>query len=148
MLTAADAPTIVHAFTAQADRSDSSLRLYSKHLPLSPKTDDVFLQRGAQQLAAEVHDWAALLVQLGVEPGDRIIHVSENRYEWIIADLAIQFARGIHVPVHAPLTGPQIARELYVSLNTLRTHTKRIFTKLDANTRAAAVRRAREQGLI
>ena len=46
------------------------------------------------------------------------------------------------------LTGPQIARELYVSLNTLRTHTKRIFTKLDANTRAAAVRRAKERGLI
>ena len=46
------------------------------------------------------------------------------------------------------LTGPEIARELYVSLNTLRTHTKRIFTKLDANTRAAAVRRARERGLI
>ena len=29
------------------------------------------------------------------------------------------------------LTGPEIARELFVSLNTLRTHTKRIFTKLD-----------------
>ena len=46
------------------------------------------------------------------------------------------------------LTGPQIARELYVSLNTLRTHTKRIFTKLDVNTRAAAVRRAHERGLL
>ena len=32
------------------------------------------------------------------------------------------------------LTGPEIARELYVSLNTLRTHTKRIFTKLDVTT--------------
>ena len=46
------------------------------------------------------------------------------------------------------LTGREIARELYVSLNTLRTHTKRIFTKLDVNTRAAAVRRARERGLL
>ena len=46
------------------------------------------------------------------------------------------------------LTGPQIADELYVSLNTLRTHTKRIFTKLDVKTRAAAVRRAHEQGLL
>jgi LuxR family maltose regulon positive regulatory protein len=46
------------------------------------------------------------------------------------------------------LTGPEIARELYVSLNTLRTHTKRIFTKLDVNTRAAAVRRAHERGLL
>ena len=46
------------------------------------------------------------------------------------------------------LTGPQIAAELYVSLNTLRTHTKRIFTKLDVRTRAAAVRRAHEQDLL
>ena len=38
--------------------------------------------------------------------------------------------------------------QLYVSLNTLRTHTKRIFTKLDVTTRAAAVRSAHEHGLI
>jgi LuxR family transcriptional regulator, maltose regulon positive regulatory protein len=46
------------------------------------------------------------------------------------------------------LTGPEIARELYVTLNTLRTHTKRIFTKLGVTTRAAAVRRAHERGLF
>jgi len=46
------------------------------------------------------------------------------------------------------LTGPEIARELYVTLNTLRTHTKRIFTKLDVTTRTAAVRRAHERGLL
>ncbi len=46
------------------------------------------------------------------------------------------------------LTGPEIARELYVTINTLRTHTKRIFTKLDVTTRAAAVRRAHERGLF
>ncbi|WP_123918461.1 LuxR C-terminal-related transcriptional regulator [Georgenia muralis] len=46
------------------------------------------------------------------------------------------------------LTGPEIARELYITVNTLRTHTKHIFTKLDARTRAAAVRRARERGLL
>jgi LuxR family maltose regulon positive regulatory protein len=45
-------------------------------------------------------------------------------------------------------TGPEIARELYVSLNTLRTHTKHIFAKLDVSTRAAAVRRARERGVL
>ncbi len=46
------------------------------------------------------------------------------------------------------LTGPEIARQLYVTVNTLRTHTKHIFTKLDAQTRTAAVRRARERGLL
>ena len=46
------------------------------------------------------------------------------------------------------LTGPQIARQLFVSHNTVRTHTKHIFTKLDVSTRRAAVRRARERGLL
>ncbi|HLL65920.1 MAG TPA: LuxR C-terminal-related transcriptional regulator [Micromonosporaceae bacterium] len=58
--------------------------------------------------------------------------------------------RELHVLrlLDSELTGPEIARELYVSLNTLRTHTKRIFTKLDVTTRAAAVRRAHERGLL
>ena len=46
------------------------------------------------------------------------------------------------------LTGPEIARRLFVSVNTLRTHTKRIFTKLEVNNRAAAVRRGRQLGLL
>jgi LuxR family maltose regulon positive regulatory protein len=46
------------------------------------------------------------------------------------------------------LTGPEIARHLFVSVNTLRTHTKHIFTKLDVNTRRAAVRRATDLGLL
>lgn len=46
------------------------------------------------------------------------------------------------------LTGPEIARQLYVSVNTLRTHTKHIFTKLEVNTRRAAVTRATELNLL
>lgn len=46
------------------------------------------------------------------------------------------------------LSGPQIARALFISHNTLRTHTKHIFTKLEATSRRAAVRRARERGLL
>ncbi|MFZ0529993.1 MAG: LuxR C-terminal-related transcriptional regulator [Propionicimonas sp.] len=46
------------------------------------------------------------------------------------------------------LSGPEIARRLFVSHNTLRTHTKHIFTKLDVTTRRAAIVRARERGLL
>ena len=46
------------------------------------------------------------------------------------------------------LDGPEIARELVVSLNTLRTHTKNIYAKLGAHGRTEAVGRARELGLL
>jgi LuxR family maltose regulon positive regulatory protein len=46
------------------------------------------------------------------------------------------------------LDGPDIARELVVSLNTLRTHTKNIYSKLGVNNRRAAVRRAEELDLF
>lgn len=45
------------------------------------------------------------------------------------------------------LSGPEIAHALFVSLNTFRTHTKRIFLKLDVKTRRAAVSRAAELGI-
>jgi LuxR family maltose regulon positive regulatory protein len=38
------------------------------------------------------------------------------------------------------LDGPAIARRLHVSLNTLRTHTRNIYTKLGVNSRREAVR--------
>lgn len=46
------------------------------------------------------------------------------------------------------LSGPEIAHELSVSLNTVRTHTKNIYSKLDVNNRRAAIRRAQELGLL
>ena len=49
--------------------------------------------------------------------------------------------------LRSDLSGPEIATELVVSLNTVRTHTKNIFMKLGVNSRRAAVRRADELGL-
>ena len=46
------------------------------------------------------------------------------------------------------LDGPDIARHLVVSLNTVRTHTKHIYTKLGVNNRRAAVSAARQLGLL
>ncbi len=46
------------------------------------------------------------------------------------------------------LDGPEIARHLFVTVNTLRTHTKSIYTKLGVNNRRAAVRRGHELGLL
>ena len=64
------------------------------------------------ELARDVRRTALGLIRAGVAPGDRVIQLSENRREWIVCDLAIQLAQAIHVPVHAPLTGQQIAWQI------------------------------------
>jgi LuxR family maltose regulon positive regulatory protein len=46
------------------------------------------------------------------------------------------------------LTGPEIARELYVSLNTVRTHLRHLYAKLGTHRRADTVARGRALGLL
>ena len=46
------------------------------------------------------------------------------------------------------LRGPEIAAELFVSLSTIRTHLRNVYAKLGVHSRADAVKRARELGLL
>jgi LuxR family maltose regulon positive regulatory protein len=75
---------------------------------------------------------------LGAAPGRRVGVVDA------LSERELQVLRLLD----SELSGPQIARELFVSHNTLRTHTKHIFTKLGVTSRRAAVLRARERGLM
>jgi len=42
----------------------------------------------------------------------------------------------------------EIGNELFVSLNTIKTHVRNIYAKLRVGTREEAVARAREQGIL
>ena len=42
----------------------------------------------------------------------------------------------------------EIGNELYVSLNTIKTHTRNVYAKLRVSSRQQAVARARELGLL
>jgi LuxR family transcriptional regulator, maltose regulon positive regulatory protein len=46
------------------------------------------------------------------------------------------------------LSAPEIAGELYLSVNTVRTHMRHIYEKLGAHSRTEAVERARALGLL
>lgn len=65
-----------------------------------------------QEVAGAAVSLAAELQAAGITPGDRVAHVSENRYEWIVTDLALHLVAAIHVPIHVTLSGPQIADQI------------------------------------
>lgn len=46
------------------------------------------------------------------------------------------------------LSAPEIAREMYLSVYTVKTHMRHIYAKLDVHRRAEAVQRARELGML
>lgn len=50
--------------------------------------------------------------------------------------------------IAAGLSNREIAEKLFVSENTVKTHSSRLFDKLDAKRRTQAVQRAKEAGLI
>ncbi len=95
-------------------------------------TAGVFLRRtdqSAERVALRHHvdgrwvevSWAALrdrafrvatnLVKLAVEPGDRVILMSENRLEWLYIDAGIQLAGAVTVPIY-PSTMPATAQQI------------------------------------
>ncbi len=57
----------------------------------------------------QVNALAAKLVALGLEPGDRVALLCENRPEWLISDLAIQTAGGVTVGVYTTSSAEQLA---------------------------------------
>ena len=61
----------------------------------------------AEAALAEVESLGLGLRALGVQPGDRVAILSETRYEWAIADLAILGIGAVTVPLYASLTTEQ-----------------------------------------
>jgi long-chain acyl-CoA synthetase len=62
----------------------------------------------AERALGDVASFALGLQSLGVQAGDRVAMLSENRYEWPVSDLAILGLGAVTVPVYPTLTGPQV----------------------------------------
>ena len=54
----------------------------------------------AKEFVREVFDVAKGLISAGIELGDRVIIISETRYEWSLLDFAIWAAGAVSVPVY------------------------------------------------
>ncbi len=81
---------------------------------LVAKIDGIWRPISWAQAAAKVRALAKGLAALGVKQGDRIGLVSENRPEWLLADLAIMAAGAITVPAYTTNT---VADHRYILAN-------------------------------
>lgn len=71
------------------------------------KTTGKWEKQNWESFIADVENAALALIDLGIEPGDKVAIWSENMPQWLIADMAISMVRGVSVPLYANATVPQ-----------------------------------------
>ncbi len=90
-------PNLVEMFYDQAER-------YNKRPLLWHKEGDAWQSLNWSETAQKVAKLAQAMRNLGVKAGDRVVIVSENRPEWLIADMAIMTLGAITVPTYTTYT--------------------------------------------
>ena len=84
-------PNLVCMFFDQVEKGGEAPFLWAKQ-------DGKYTPLTWREAAIQVSELARGLKSLGVERGDRVLLVSQNRPEWLIADVAIMAAGAITVP--------------------------------------------------
>lgn len=84
-------------FRGQADKAPVARKINGAYAPIS-----------YDALAEDYRHFAAYLKQRGIEPGDRVAILSENRPGWYLADMAILSLGATDVPLYPSLPPNQI----------------------------------------
>ena len=97
------AETVVGVFLEQAERRGSAPFLHHWN-------GSAWEALSWSECRTRVLRVGAALVAEGAGPGEAVVLLSENRVEWILADLGIQAAAGVTVPIYATSTPETIAK--------------------------------------
>ena len=85
-----------------------SFRRNNKADALSYKIKDVWENLSGEAVIEKIRHIALGLSELGVQAGDRVAIISENRPEWSLTDLAILSLRAVNVPIYTTQAVEQI----------------------------------------
>jgi long-chain acyl-CoA synthetase len=86
----------------------ASVDTHDKARHLLYKKDGAWRPISSAEFRSAVEELSMGLRALGVEPGDRVAILSENRPEWAFADLATLVAAAVDVPLYASATPAQV----------------------------------------
>ena len=103
-------PTVV-AFETLPELFTSLSKKYSNTDKVAfgrkPDPDGEYETIDWNEVTEDVKSLAAYMVEHGIETGDRVAILSENRYEWAVIDLALQIIGGINVSLYTTLPPAQ-----------------------------------------
>ena len=85
---------------------EDCVKKYSENIFLLEKKNNNFKGLTFKEVHEKVHQFAAGLISLGVQKGDRIALLSEGRNDWVISELGIFYAGAVDVPLSVKLTEP------------------------------------------
>jgi len=77
---------------------------YPKNDALTDKIDGKWVPISTQSIIEQAEQFASGLIELGLQPGDKVGLIANNRSEWLISDLGILIAGMINVPIYPTIT--------------------------------------------
>lgn len=83
---------------------DKTAKSHPKTNFLGKKVNGVYTYQSYQEVSQLVLQFAAALLEQGIETGDRVAQISHNRPEWVITDLGTMNAGGVHAPLYATVS--------------------------------------------
>ncbi|MDC1451803.1 long-chain fatty acid--CoA ligase [Vicingaceae bacterium] len=77
---------------------------YPKDDALTDKIDGKWVPISTQSMIEQAEELASGLIELGLQAGDKVGIIANNRSEWLITDLGILIAGMINVPIYPTIT--------------------------------------------
>src|ERR687886_497195 len=98
-------PATETAVRTMADLAATAAEKYPDRKAVRFRDGDDWKELTFAEVGEIVREMAAGLVEIGIEPGDRVCILCETRPEWSYASLAIGAAGGVVVPIY-PTNSP------------------------------------------
>jgi len=85
------------------------LENFPQEVALAGKENGKWKTYSTKEVINLANEFSAGLLELGIEPGDKVSLIANNRPEWVIADLAILQIGAINVPVYPTISDKEFA---------------------------------------
>jgi len=78
---------------------EDSVKKYPNNVLIMEKQNGKYISTTYKEMQPLIHNFAAGLLKIGLQKGERVALISEGRNDWVMSELGIVFVGGINVPI-------------------------------------------------